>query len=398
MFAKSKSAPAPGAARPRLVNGPLMLVFLADFGALTGFYLLLPVVPQYATAAGMGDIGAGMTTAVLMLSTVATEFVTPRLAARFGYRAVLAVGLVLLGLPALALPISASMPLLMAVCFLRGTGLAIIFVVCGALSAELIPVERRGEGLGVFGVVAGLPAVIAMPVGVWLAGQVGYTPVFVSGALVALAGLAALPGLPGRTLPAEEQPLRMVAGLRTPALLRPSIVFAATATGAGVIATFLPSAMSRTSEHLVAAALLVNALAATVSRWWAGRYSDRRGAAGLLVPGALVTGLGMLMLVLVSNPVAVLAAMVLVGCGFGVVQNVSMALMLDRVPPSGYGTVSAIWSVAYDVGYGVGAAGAGFLAASTGYPVAFGLNGLVIIAVLGLAMGTIRVRVARLSS
>jgi predicted MFS family arabinose efflux permease len=58
-----------------------------------------------------------------------------------------------------------------------------------------------------------------------------------------------------------------------------------------------------------------------------------------------------------------------------------MTMMLDRVATSGYGTVSALWSVAYDTGYGLGAAAIGLLAAQTGYPVAFAINGLVILAV-----------------
>ena len=34
-----------------------------------------------------------------------------------------------------------------------------------------LPPERRGEGLGLLGIVSGVPAVIALPAGVWLAGH-----------------------------------------------------------------------------------------------------------------------------------------------------------------------------------------------------------------------------------
>ena len=69
---------------------------------------------------------------------------------------------------------------------------------CGALVALLVPRERRGEGLGLFGIVVGVPGVAALPLGVWLVGRAGYPPVFVAGALAALAGLAVVGGLPGR--------------------------------------------------------------------------------------------------------------------------------------------------------------------------------------------------------
>jgi predicted MFS family arabinose efflux permease len=371
------------APRARIMNRPLALLFAATFGALTSFYLLLSVVPLYATAVGAGGIGAGMTTAALMFSTVAAELGTPRLLLRYGYRAAFTAGLVLLGLPALALTSSASMVTILVVCAVRGLGFAITVVVGGALVAALVPDERRGEGLGLYGVVVGVPSIAALPLGVWLVEQIGYPPVFVAGAVSALAGLAVVAGLPGRQ-PRSGRPVGILAGLRTPALVRPAIVFSTTAMAAGAVVTFVPLAVTGASGALAAVALFVQAAAATVTRWWAGRRGDRHGPAGLLVPGGLAAAGGMLMLVLITSPTAVLLGMALFGAGFGVAQNASLALMFERAPASGYGTVSAVWNLAYDAGLGLGAAGFGVLAAGTGYPAAFVVTAaLVLTAVWG---------------
>jgi MFS family permease len=90
------------ASPPRLMTRALALVFVASLGAMSSFYLLLSVVPRYAASTGAGGIGAGLMTGALMGATVATELAVPRLVARFGYRPVLAPGLVLLGVPAIA--------------------------------------------------------------------------------------------------------------------------------------------------------------------------------------------------------------------------------------------------------------------------------------------------------
>ena len=76
----------------RLMSRSLTIYFTVAFGSMTGFYLLLSVVPLYATAAGAGRVGAGLTTGVLMLATVAAELATPALVARLGYRVVLGAG------------------------------------------------------------------------------------------------------------------------------------------------------------------------------------------------------------------------------------------------------------------------------------------------------------------
>ncbi len=367
-----------------MMTRPLMLMFVASFGSSISFYLLLSVVPLYATSVAAGGVGAGLATGALMLSTVATELVTPRLVARFGYRLTFAAGLLLLGAPAFAFTAASTMPGILAICLVRGVGFAITVVLGSALVAELVPHERRGEGLGLYGVVVGVPSVVALALGVWLTAHVGYPPVFVAGGVASLACLVVVPGFPGRT-PEIEQSVGVLAGLRMTALVRPVIVFSATAMAAGVIVTFLPLAVPGASGNLAAVALLVQAAAATLTRWWAGRYGDRHGSARLLMPGVLTAAIGMFFLILHTNPTAVIVGLVLFGAGFGVAQNASLALMFDRVSSSGYGTVSALWNLGYDAGLGLGAAGFGVVAAQTGYATAFALTAALILAALAPA-------------
>jgi MFS family permease len=158
-------------ARARLLTRPLMVRFVSVIGTATSFYLLLSAVPLYARSAGASTGLAGLTTTALTLSSVAAYPVTPRLMARYGTRAVLAGGLLALGVPALALAITANIGLILAACVVRGAGFAVLCVAGGALTVSLIPAHRRGEGLALVGLVSGVPGVAALPLGVWLAGH-----------------------------------------------------------------------------------------------------------------------------------------------------------------------------------------------------------------------------------
>ncbi|MCZ1002228.1 hypothetical protein O1M63_36150 [Streptomyces mirabilis] len=128
------------ASRPPLLTRPLLLRFVSMVGASASFFLLLSVVPRYAT-----ESGAGLATGALMLSTVLGELAAPRLVARYGYRVALIAGLTLLGAPALVLTVSDGMAWIVTVCLVRGLGFALTLVAGGALTASLIPAERRGE-------------------------------------------------------------------------------------------------------------------------------------------------------------------------------------------------------------------------------------------------------------
>lgn len=387
----AESYPVP-TSRPRLVTPALLLRFVTMLGASLSFYLLLSVVPLYAkTAAGGG--AAGLATAALMAATVAGELVTPRLAARYGYRLTLAAGLILLGAPALALTAPANLAMITAVCVVRGFGFAIMVVAGGSLTAALIPAERRGEGLALAGLANGVPSLAALPAGVWLARQFGYAPVCTAGALVALVALVAVPGLPGReqaaTRPAggpqAGQPLGVVAALRTPALLRPGLVFAATTTAAGILVTFLPLTLTGASGGLIALVLFAQAAAATVTRTLCGRFGDRAGHSRLVIPALVTTVAGMGLLALAGMPAAALAGSLVFGAGFGVAQNATLSMMYARVPASSYPAVSAVWNIAYDAGMGLGAAGFGLLAGGTGYPAAFVITAAAMLAALAPA-------------
>lgn len=369
--------------RPALLTRPLLLRFVSILGASTSFYLLLSVVPRYASTGDRGGGGgaAGLATGALMLATVLGELATPVLVRRCGYRVVLAVGLALMGAPALALGFSRNLGWIVAMCLLRGLGFAFTVVAGGALTASLIPAERRGEGLALVGIVSGLPSLLGLPIGVWLAAHAGYGVVFTAGAVTALAAIPAVPGLPDR-IRTSGRPIGITEALRTAELLRPAVVFAVTALAAGIVVTFLPLAVPASATGLVAAALFVQPAAATLARWLAGRHGDRHGSAGLVLPGLLLSALGTGLMALTGHPVAVIIAVGLFGIGFGVAQNATLTLMYARVSAAGYGTVSALWNFAYDAGMGVGAVAFGWLAAGTGYPWAFALTALAMLGAL----------------
>ncbi|WP_103337608.1 MFS transporter [Amycolatopsis sp. CA-126428] len=370
--------------RPRLVSRALLVRFVSIIGSAIGFFLPLSVVPLFAKQAG-SEAGAGLATVALLLATVAAELVTPRLVARVGYRWALATGLVLLGVPTLVLTCSDDIRVIIAVSVVRGIGYAIAVVAGGAVTALLIPADRRGEGLALVGIVGGIPSLLALPAGVWAAAHWGYAPVFVVTTVATLLALLSVPGLPRRSFSAAAPDQGVLAGLRNPVLTRPATLFAVSAAAAGVLVTFLPLAAADQPAWVAASALLAQPAAATAARWAAGRIGDRHGPAWLLVPGLLLAAAGMAGLVFVGTPAAVIGGAFVFGAGFGALQNATLSLMYARVPAGGESAVSAIWNAAYDLGMAAGALGAGLLIGSAGYPATFALTAVAILPALLLA-------------
>ncbi|MER7282217.1 MFS transporter [Dactylosporangium sp. NPDC000244] len=365
--------------RPRLVTRPVLLRLVSIAGSAVGFYLPLSVVPMLAHSSA----GAGLATVALLVATVVVELVTPQLVGRIGYRWSLGLGLFLLGAPTVVLAFESSPLAIIAVSLVRGAGFAVCTVAGGALTATLIPAERRGEGLALIGVVSGVTSLIALPLGVWAAHRWGFGPVFVATAAATLLALLSVPGLPART-PAAEGHRGVLSGLRSPALTRPALIFAASTTAVGVIVTYLPLAAAGLPAWVAPAALLAQPAAATAARWLAGRLGDRRGPARLLTPGILLAAAGTAALALTSSPAAMVTGSLLLGAGFGVLQNATLTLMFNRVPAGGENTVSAIWNSAYDLGMAAGAMAAGLIVGAAGYPATFLLTAALMLPALPL--------------
>ena len=224
---------------------------------------------------------------------------------------------------------------MVSVSLVRGFGFGLCGVATGALTALLLPPERRGEGLGLLGVVSGVPAIVALPAGIWLAGHhlAAAAAAMATGGLLPLVAIRWLPGEreARRTARAGRRPGARGSGGMAGAALRLPLIFAAATIAAGVLDSFLPIAKGIPS-NLSSAALLVQAITATLSRWQAGKHGDRYGHARLLIPALAVAALGMAAMMVLGSPVLIFAGMVLFGAGFGVIENATFALLIEQLP------------------------------------------------------------------
>lgn len=368
----------PGSAS--LFSAPLLLFTGAAFASLFGFQMLLSVVPLYTSEIGGGSLGAGVATAVFMFTTVLTQIQMPRALRRFGYRSSLAVGILLLSLPAFLYVFADSVASILTVTLVRGVGFGIVTVIFVALIAELAPPERRGEALGLLGIAITVPTIFCNSLGLWLVDRFDFGVAFVLGAAIPLLGVVATLAITDVPQPDREGSTGFFAGLSRGPLLTITLLFCSTTITAGVVLTFLPLAKPGAGLFSATGALLFFGVSVTFFRWWAGRFADRNGPRVLLFPG-LVSAAGGVATLSGEGWILLLGA-VLFGAGFGVLQNSTLLLTMERVSKKEYGLGSTMWNVAFDAGTGLGALMFGFVISATGFAAAFYLCAALLLATL----------------
>ncbi|SNR46488.1 Predicted arabinose efflux permease, MFS family [Haloechinothrix alba] len=360
--------------RSPLRSRPFVLLLLAAGGMFFGFALLVSVVPLWVVEHGSGEFSAGAVTAVFMTSTVLAQLMMSTLVRRFGYRAMAITGAALLGAPASLLMLFTDWQPVLAVSFVRGVGFGIVTVCGSALIAELLPRGMLAKGSGVFGLAVGLPLLVGLPAGAWLAQNAGFAVVFLTGAALPMLGIVPLALLPRTTAQPEEDGRGTVRAAR--AVWRPWLVMLSGSVAFGALVTFLPLVFVE-SPLAGSLALLLMSATALVGRWLAGIWGDSARPTGkLLVAGLAATSTGLLGLA-VGAGVSGTAALVLgvscvavYGAGFGVIQNDALVVMFARVSAA---RASVAWNIAFDAGQGAGAAVVGAVVTLSGFPVAFAM-------------------------
>jgi predicted MFS family arabinose efflux permease len=344
------------------------------------YCLTLASLPTYAVQGGARESTAGIVTAVLLVVTIAVQAVVPALTARFGQARVLVAGLVALGAPSPLYAVDDGLLWLSALSAVRGIGFAVLTVLGATLAAQVAPVERRGEAIGIYGLSIAVPNLIAVPAGVALVldGHAGWLAWLAASPLL---GLAFVPTLVRAMPPAETQGTAGAGRIAAMAALAPSVVlFVVTLAGGGLV-TFLP--IERPDGALATAALLLFGLTGAITRWRAGLLADRFGSRRLL-PLALCLGAAGLVAAWVLVGAAVF------GAGFGAVQNLTLLAAFARAGEGGATAASAMWNASFDAGTAAGALGLGIVAVGIGLPWTYVLVAALLVAALPVASAATR--------
>jgi len=359
----------------------------------SGYAALLAVAPLWAVHGGADTGGAGLVNGVLLLVTVLTQSVVPTALRRIGWGPVLSAGLVLLGVGSLLHLLTDALGPTLAFSAVRGVGFGVLTVTGSAAVAELADPPRRGAAVGLYGLAIAVPQVLLLPLGPWIAQQIGFWVVFLIAALPLLAVPPALslartlrtrPDRSGTT--PESRSAHPSPGRGITPLIGPTLLLVGVTLAGGAVISFAPQ-MTTARTSVVALAVLT--LAAALVRWRIGHAADRWGAHRFLWPLVLLTVASMSLAAVAvrhESEVLFIVAAAALGCAYGGLQNLTLVLAFAAVDPARYGTASAVWNIGFDIGSGVGSVLVGFIAVAFGFPTGLLVAGAIALLTLPLAL------------
>ncbi|TMD51587.1 MAG: MFS transporter [Chloroflexi bacterium] len=284
-----------------------------------------------------------------------------------------------------AIPIGGGVPILLVLAsMLSGVALSMFSTAASTYIAYTVPISRRAEAVGYYGVLQGLAQGFGAGVSIVIVDGMGF------GALYAIAGVATVAaailslGLREDSRPKSATPMgagfRLHRGVVAPSLAQYSVIV-----GTGAAFSFIPLlGISRgvTNPGLYFTAVAISSI---VARLLTGRIADRRGRFAAIVPGMIVTAVGMYIVSSAASAEAFLLAGVAVGIGFATAQPALQALAIDLAGPAERGTAMATFWAFTDFGVITGSLLSGQIVAVSGFGAVFVVSAVMpLVGVAGL--------------
>lgn len=367
-----------------LWNRHFIAVCMSSFFLFMPFYILIVTLPIYVmdTLQGRQDqIG------LIMTSFVMTAIIFRPLAGKWldegNRKRVMMVGLGIFLICSLLYPIVPNYTMLLVLRLMHGVGFGIAATALGAIAADLVPMQRKGEGVGYFGLFMSLAMVIGPFVGLEVMGSLGESYVFI--VCIVLAVLSVLCGLTVKPAPrvAHKHSIPAAEGWRK--FIEPRAIVVALAASliafaySGVTAYLSVYAKELNLTETSSYFFMVFALMIVLSRPFTGRLFDRMGPHILVYPGIVLYIIGLFILSRVDSPTTFLLAAAVLGLGYGALLPSFQTIAVKSSPTHRTGIATATYFLLFDAGFGVGSTVLGVVASSSGYSAMYQVAGAVVI-------------------
>ncbi|MDF2683526.1 MAG: transporter [Brevibacillus sp.] len=364
-----------------------VILALSNFMLFVAFQMLIPTLPVYITDKGGDQLAVGLVVSLFTVSALLVRPFTGKALDTMGRRPVLLSGLAIFLLAAFGYYWMASVALVLALRFVHGIGWGIVTTTYGTIVSDIIPAERRGEGMGYFGMFTNLAMAVGPLIGLWVSQSWGYGWLFgVSGGLTAIAMILSrmveIKAPIGATQPAAAGK----GGLFEKKALFPALLALLTGVMYGGIVSFITLFGKEVGIENVGLYFLFNAISLMLVRPLSGKLFDRKGPFWVLMPGGVITGIAVLMLSYSTTEVGLIAAAILFGIGAGAVQPSLQAWTIQRVDPSRRGAATGTFFSAFDLGIGGGAMILGAIAKQTGFALMYRYSAFVMVLYLVIYM------------
>jgi MFS family permease len=372
------------AGEPKLWNRNFVAVCFSSFFLFMTFYILAVTLPVFVTETlhgGQQQVGLIMTS--FIISTVILRPLTGKWLDQYQPRWILLFGLLLFSACTAAYMYTEGYLPLLLLRFIHGISFGIAATATGAIAVELVPENRKGEGVGYFSLFMSLAMVVGPFLGLTIITYSSHWVLFIVciafGLMALSCGVMIRIPHKARSVRTAQPTVKGWRGYIEPKALPISVTGSFLAFSYGAITTFLSVyakaiGLGKHASYffMVFAAMIV------ISRPFTGKWFDRSGPNTLVYPGVLLFTAGMISLSFANSAAIFFTAAAMLGLGFGALLPSFQTIAIQAAPLHRRGLATGTYFLLFDLGYGLGSYVLGVVADRTNYHTMYFVAGLVV--------------------
>ncbi|MDO3661815.1 MFS transporter [Bacillus sp. C28GYM-DRY-1] len=282
------------------------------------FEMLLPTLPLFVTAIGGGAKQVGLVTGIFMISAIAIRPFAGVLAKRFNKKYLLIFGIVISACSTGAYYLASDVSVLLLIRLIHGAGFGLATTYFATIAAEIIPKERRGEGIGYFGVGETIAVSVGPMIGIIALELYDFERLFLGGMSILL--LAVLMAVLVRRRPEARDTAekgRVKVKVLERRVLFPSFLILLVGIAASGIMSFFSLYAIEKGFRSVGMFFFLIAAASFLIRLISGKIFDRFGAGAILIPASIFSIAGLSIIYIAQTNAMFFTAAICYGFGFG---------------------------------------------------------------------------------
>ncbi len=334
------------------------MLCLSSYLFFGSFNMIIPELPAYLDSMG-GEDYKGLIIALFTLTAGLSRPFSGRLTDTIGRIPIMIYGVVVCFIVGFLYPILTTVAGFLFLRFIHGMSTGFKPTATSAYIADVSPLNRRGEALGVLGFFGSLGMASGPVLGSYIASAYSINAMFYSSSVVALMSIMVLIGMK-ETL---ENPQKFKPSLLKikwsdvvePKVIAPAIVIAFTTFSFGVILTIIPDLSDHLELSNKGIFFAIFTVTSLVTRILGGKASDRFGRVPILMIASTFYIISLILLGMADTPIWFYLASALYGIGLGFNAPTAFAWTIDLSDEEHRGRGMATAFISLEIGIGLGA-------------------------------------------
>ena len=361
-----------------------ILMLFSNLFIYLAFYMLTPTLPAYAKATGGSSLEASLVVSTFSITSLLIRLFTGSIMDKIEIKPLLLIGAIILAGSTLSfiwLPLDA----IIFVRIIQGIGWGLASTGAAAIFSDIIPEEKRGEGMGYYSLSMIISMALSPVFAIIIMNLYSFKNIAITSIVLVVIGVLFFSQvkIPKKTFVASKSKknFSLSDSFERKAALPSLLCFFLVITLCGIMSyIMLYGKELKISSIWIYFVGYISII--LVTRPFVGKIFDKKGHDVIIIPGSISIITGLILLSYADSIPTLIVASLFYGLGYGAVQPSLQAWAVNRSPDNRKGAANGTFLSSMDLAYTVGSILLGSVAGYKGYAVMYRFSSIFVVLLL----------------